>query len=215
MTKLSLEEVRTALELYVALRRAGLEQSAIDEFINNDEYAECLVAALDPAPVTRAGFPFVDQPIDKLGFAPQLQIKLEREGVGSIGVLALCTQQELRRMRNIATASIDAIKLRLKAGNLQLRRDDEDVLVKAAQLYPDIAEMPVYVMFRNIGIEEDAARKLCVAYANYTLDEVIQQGDDGLRNQLTIASPHQPAATAWQMSVIEQFLAKLNLSFSP
>ena len=89
MTKLSLEEVRTALELYVALRRAGLEQSAIDEFINNDEYAEYLVAALDPAPVTRAGFPFVDQPIDKLGFAPQLQIKLEREGVGSIGVLAL------------------------------------------------------------------------------------------------------------------------------
>jgi len=215
MTKLSLEEIRTALELYIALRRAGLEQSAIDEFINNDEYAEYLVAALNPAPLAHDGYPFVDQPIDKLGFTTQLQIKLEREGVGSIGVLALCTQQDLRRMRNIAKLSIDAIVHRLKASNLELRRDDEDILVKAAQLYPNIADMPAYVMFRNIGVEEDAARKLSVAYCDNSLDEVIQRGEDELRNQLTVAMPYQPATTARHMSVIEQFLDKLGLSFAP
>ena len=214
MAKLELKEINIALELYVALRRAGLKDSMIDLIMQNDEYAESLVALIGLPVEAREPYPFADLPIDKLGLGKPLTSKLEWEGVGSIGVLALCSAQDLRSMRGIAKLSIDAIVHRLKASNLSLRQFDEDMRVKALQLYPDAYTMPAYVMLRNIGIKTDAARKLCDDYIQITIGELIEHGKHEFQARLTTVSPHNALEVTRQIKAAEQFLDDLNLQFN-
>jgi len=147
------------------------------------------------------------------------QRTLLRNGVTTLGVLALCTESEVKAWRGVGPTLCQTLAPILSGHKLQYRQDDDLFVHKVRCLYPDALNMPVGVLMQLPTLDEDTLRNLVKSgYGELTLRSLVLLREASLF--LIIREGRRPLGiytqrtTYNQVKEIKAFLAQFDLQLA-
>jgi len=145
-----------------------------------------------------------------------LRNTLFRRGVTTVGVLALCTEAEVKMWRKIGPASCEALENILLAHKLSYRKAQEPMLDKARRLYPDTRKVPVGALVQLPTLDQSSRQNIVSSdYARHTLGDFAHLSEGQLAQLIGRNRGYQGVRTQTiindQVTEITTFLTALGL----
>jgi len=145
-----------------------------------------------------------------------LRNTLFRRGITTVGVLALCTEVEVKMWRKIGPTSCEALETILLTHKLSYRRADEPMLDKARRLYPDVRKIPVGALVQLQTLDQASRQNIVSSnYARHVLGDFVHLGERELTQLIGrgrgYQGGHAQRIVNDQVTEIKTFLAALGL----
>jgi len=215
MPSFTTDEITDALKLYEAFRQV-FSPDTIQALIENPRSI--------PQPLIREQLDETNQDAivmikDQEQLASRLKSALLRNGITTLGLLALCTEAEVASWRNIGPLYGDILRKLLTDNELSYRQAGEPLLKKVRWLYPNARTIPVGVLVRLEALDPDSKLNIVNSrHSAQTLGRFVQIGEIELKALIKGARTPKDASTEKiliaQIEAIKLFLSQLGLQLA-
>jgi len=186
MDTITVEEAHEAIQLFVALRNAGLKRGTVQRVIAEPVYADKAAQLIEAAIAKKESLDFITTEITASSFSsPRIYNQLRREGITTIGALSLCDLSQVRMMHNMGPKGAEEIRAFLDGAGLTLRRPDEGLLKKAFRLYKNASDLPMYVVIQEAKLDSILFRYIVNDAPLTTLGSIAIMGEGWLRTVMS------------------------------